>query len=215
MSFQRTAATSGFILVILLVINGVLLGNVPLAGDDIDEIEDYVTNDVGLHKTALFIGVIVLPFAIAFFAGVFHLLKNSDQERNETWAAAALASAILVAASAGIGDTLYAALIFRGGDGLDPSATRALYDIQAVAYASVGIALTALALSVAIPTLMHGILPSWYGILGLVIAALGVLSTFGMVLDSNTGSFLGGTAFVSFGVWALVTSVLMYRQERV
>ena len=168
MSFSRIAGFSGVLFVVLLMFNAALIGDQPLSGDSIDEVRDYISDKEGLHKTGVFLGIALLPFAIVFFAGVANKLRASDREHREAWAIAAIASAIFIGAAAGVGATLAATLLFRGGEDLSDSTIRALSDAQIIAYSSTGIAVSALALSVAIPTFMHKVWPVWHAALGAV-----------------------------------------------
>ena len=213
MSFTRIAGASGLVFVVLLVLNGALLGDQPMAGDDIEEVRDYVAQDEGLHKTAWFLGAILLPFAVLFFSGVVTKLRASDREHNEGWAIAALAGAIFIGASAGSGDVMVATLFFRGSEGLDDSTLRALWDASIIAYASIGAGLAALAAAVAVPTLQRQVWPTWYGLLGLVAAVLGVLALIGAIADSNGGSVFALIGFATLVVWSLITSLLLLRED--
>jgi hypothetical protein len=209
MSFRRLTGISGIIFIVLLVVGGALLGDQPLAGDDIDEVRDYLADDVNLHKTAFVLGLIVLPFAVMFFAGLFTKLRDSDRAHDEGWAIAAVLGAVLLGASAGIGDTIFGTLLFRGGDGLDDPTLRALWDAQIIAYSSTGIALTALAVPVAVAVLRHKFWPAWYGLLSGLAAVAGALGVIGTVSDTNGGSIFGFIGFIGLAVWTLATSGLL------
>lgn len=207
MSFQRIAGIAGIVFVALLVVNGVMLGDQPYVNDSIADVRSYVGSDESMHKTGLFIGMLVLPFAVLFFAGLVARLRASDIAHAEGWSVVTLLGAVLFGASAGVGDVLYATTVFRGGEGLDDATLRVLWDGQNIAYASMGIALTALALGVAVPVLERGLWPFWYGLLTLVAAALGVVTLIGVISDTSSAWLFIG--FITFGVWTLVTGVLM------
>ena len=209
MSFSRMAGVSGIAFLILIILNAVLLGDQPFSGDDVDEVRDYIEGDEGLHKTAMFLGIVLLPFAILFFAGVANRLRASDREHGEAWAIAAIASAIFIGAAAGIGDALISTLIFRGGEGLSDSTIRAIWDAQTIAYSSTGIAVTGLTLSVAIPTVLHRVWPLWHAALGAIAAVLGVLAIISIVSATTGGNIFGLIGFVGLLVWVLATSVLL------
>lgn len=196
----------------LLIVNGALLGDQPLSGDSIDEVRQYISDDEGLRKTAVFIGIALGPFAIVFFAGVANKLRASDREHGEGWAIAAIASGILIGAAAGVGDTLTATLVFRGGEDLSASTIRAIWDAKTIAYASTGIGATALVLSVAIPTFMHKVWPVWYAALGALVAVLGVLALISVVSATNGSNLFGFIGFIALLVWMLVTSILLLRE---
>ena len=211
MSFRRLAAYGGIGAVVLLVLNIILLGNQPLATDSIEEIVDYLRKDIKAHKLGFIFGLAVVPFFALFLAGVVTEMRATDREHNEGWAIVTLSGGILLAAAAGVGEALLGALFFRGGSGLDPAIVRALYDAQAVAFASTGVAMTALVGGVAASTLLHRREPAWYGWLSALVAALGILTLVG-IMSRTTGVYvLVIPSFFGLIVWTLVTSVLMLR----
>jgi hypothetical protein len=212
MGFNRIAGYAGIVFIVLMVINVVLSGSSPMPGDSITELRDYVSGDIGMHKAGLFASILVLPPAALVFAAVIAKVRISDAANGESWSTVALFGAVLIGASAGIGDVLTGTALYRGGDGLDDSTLRALWDGQLIAYSASGIALTALAGSVAVPTLQRGIWPRWYGLLGVVVAVLGVLGLISVVEDSNGGSVFGLLSFIGLAIWMVSTSVLLIRE---
>ena len=211
MSFNRIAAIGGIIGVVLLILNGVLLGNQPALDVSIEEVRQYIGEDAAMHRTAMVFGIATLPFYAVFFSGVAMRLRDSDREHGEGWAIVAIVGAILLFATAAIGDTMAVVLFLRGGDGLDDSAVRALYDTWLVSYGSIGVAVAALTGSVAIATLRHRIWPTWYGWLAALVAIIGFISV-GGVAWTSTALVLVFAVFIGILVWTLVTSVLMYRE---
>ncbi len=207
MSFQRIAGIAGLVFVALMVVNGVLLGDQPVADDGIGAVRSYVSSDESMHKTGIFIGMLILPFAVLFFAGLVARLRESDLAHAEGWGTVTLLGAVLMGATAGLGGVLSATAVFRGGEGLDDATLRALWDGQLVAFASMGIALTILAVGVAVPVLERGLWPMWFGLLSLVVAVLGVVTLIGTISDTNSAyMYIGG---ISMAVWTLVASILL------
>ena len=114
MSFTRTAAIAGIVLVILLIVNAVLLGNPPMIDEDTEEIQKYLKGNGDMHKIGALVGFAVLPLFAVFLAGIVRPIRASDQEHDEGWAVVVLAGAIVLAAVATMGGVLQAALFFRG-----------------------------------------------------------------------------------------------------
>ncbi len=213
MSFNRIAAIGGFITVALLILNGALLGSQPTLDDPIEDVVRYIGDDLTMHRLAMAFGILSLPFIIVFMAGIVSKLRDGDRELNEAWGIAALAGAILTGATAAIGDTFAVMLFLRGGDGLDDSTVRVIYDGVAVAYGSMGISIAALTGSVAVATIKRKFWPDWYGWLSALAAVIGFISVGGIFLTSFAGLLLGFAPFVALLVWTLATSVLMYREN--
>ena len=207
MSFQRLAGIAGVVFVALMVLNGALLGDQPVADDSIGQVRSYVSADEGMHKTGFFIGLLVLPVAVLFFAGLVTRIRESDLAHGEGWSVVTLLGAVLLGAAGGVGDVLYGLTIYRGGDGLDDSTLRAFWDGQGIAYATMGAALTALAVGVAVPVLERGIWPVWYGLLSVLVAVLGIATLVGAVSDTSSAWVFVG--FLAMAVWTLVTGIVL------
>ena len=212
MSFNRIGAFGGFIGIVLIVVNVALLGIQPTLDDPIEDVVQYLGEDQGIHRLSVVLGVLSLPFIVVFFAAMVAKLRVPDRERNEAWAIALLGAAILIAATAGIGDTLTGILFLRGGEGLDDSTVRALYDGLYIAYASTGIAVAAATGIVAIAASQREFWPPWYGWLSALVAAIGFISVGGVMWTSTTGLVLGSAVFPAFGVWIVASSILLYRE---
>jgi hypothetical protein len=213
MSFRRLAGLAGFVFVLLIVVNGALLGSQPSADAQVQKLVEYISEDTTIHKLAAVVGQLVLIPAILFFAGLLIPFRASDRDNDEGWAWAIVFGAIALAGTVAIGDAVFLGLIFRGGGGgLDNATVRGLWDVQYVAYASSGVAVAVVAASVAVPVLMHRLQPPWYGFLSLLVAVLGLISVAGAVLTSTLGQVLGFVGVLAFVIWVLASSVLMYQE---
>ncbi len=213
MSFSRVAAIGGFIATVLIILSVGLLGDAPTLDDPIEDVMEYISDDADMHRASLILGVLLLPFAVVFFAGIVSKVRDSDREHGEAWAIAALAGAIFIGATATVGDILTGVLFLRAGDGLDESTVRAVYDGAAIAYASTGIAVAALTGTVAVSAIRHRFWPEWYGWLSALAAAIGFVSVAGVAWTSTTGLVLVTAPLPALGVWMLATSVLLYRDD--
>jgi hypothetical protein len=211
MSFNRVAAVGGFIAIVLIVLSVALTGSQPTLDDPIEDVMEYLNNDADMHRASLVFSVLDLPFFALFLAGVASKLRDSDREHGEAWAIVAIAGGILIGAAAGTGEVLMGALFLRGGDGLDASVVRVLFDGAVIAYVSAGVAIAALTGSVAASAIRHRFWPEWYGWLSALVAAVGFASVAGVVWTSTTGFAVGAIALPTLAIWTLTTSVLMYR----
>lgn len=212
MAFARVAGVGGMSFVVLLIVGAVLLGDQPLRDESVEGIQRYLGEDQGLHRASMVVGFLSLPFFAVFLGGLTAQLRASDSEHGEGWAASALAGGILMFGIAMIGDTMAVVLFLRGGEGLDASTLRALWDAVFVVHGLVGVAAAALAGSVAVPVLRHRLWPAWYGWLAALVAVVGFVSVFGMAWTSSAGDVVGFSGFIGLLVWTLVTSVLLYRR---
>lgn len=189
-----------------------MLGLWPLFDEEARGIGNDVM-DVRRHETALTFGITVIPFFAVFLGGLLRPIRASDQEHGDGWAVVVLTGAILVVATAMIGNALSAVLVFRSGEGLDPPIARALWDGQLMAFALTGTAMTTMTAGVAIPGLKYNLQARWLGWLGLLAAVLGVLSLISLVNASDGASLFGWAGLIGFLVWALATSIMMLRED--
>ncbi len=208
MDFKRLAGWAGLLVVVLFVLNIVLSGSFPTSDDPTSEIGSYISEDVNMHKAALLVGVIAaIPIAL-FLAGFLIPFWKSDREYNEGVAILIVLGFIFLAAGVVAGQAILGALILRGGEELDSSTVRALWDAQTVAFTSGFIGLTVLAGGAAMGILRRGVTAAWLGWLSVLVAALGLTGLFGMLSGSGIAN-ISFAAFVAFVVWVAAASVEM------
>ena len=211
MSFSRVAAVSGFIAVVLTIVSVALVGDRPGPGDPVAQVVEYLNEDAGMHRASTLFGALIVPFFMVFVAGIVSKVRDNDRKRGEAWAISALAGSVLMAAALGTGDILTGVLFLRGGDGLDESSIRAIYDTAYVAYSSAGVAVALFTGSVAVAAIRYRFFPAWYGWLSALVAVLGFVSVAGVQWASDTGEVVGTLPLPGLLVFMLATSVLMYR----
>jgi hypothetical protein len=205
MSFNRVAAAGGFIAVVLMILSVVLTGDGPTLDDPVEDVMAYFNDDADMHRASLVFSVLILPFFTVFLAGVASKLRDSDREHGEAWAIVAIAGGILIGAAVGTGDILMGALFLRGGDGLDASVVRVIFDGAVIAYVSAGVAIAALTGSVAASAVRHRFWPEWYGWLSALAAAIGFASVAGVVWTSTTGFVVGSIALPALAIWTFAS----------
>jgi hypothetical protein len=211
MSFMRVAAVSGFVFVALVFANVVLLGSPPLPGAAAADVREYVEVDGALHKAAVLALASALPFAMVFFAGVLGLLRASDHAHDEAWGPAVFGCGLLTGASALVGNGLFGLLVFRGGRGLDDASLQLLKDGELVVFAAGNVLVAAAAVCLAVPTFVHHVLPTWHGVLGILVACAGVVGTFALVTATDAAGLLELVAKAGLAVWVLATSAMLLR----
>lgn len=207
MSFRKLGGAAGLVFVALIVANVILLGDQPTADESVRKIRDYLSGDTARHDTALVVGFFALAAAVVFFAGLYHHLRPSDRAHDENWSMAMVLAAVLLGATATLGDVVVGTAMLHEGR-ISAGALRALWDFQYVAYTATGLAMAVLVLSVAVPVLRHRIWPAWYGWISVLVAAIGVAAAFGVVAPDHWISYPGFPALV---VWVLITSILLLR----
>ncbi len=208
MDFKRLAGWAGLLVVVLFVLNIVLSGSFPTSDDPTSEIGSYISLNVNMHKAALLVGVIIaIPIAL-FLAGFLMPFWKSDREHNEGVAIVILIGFIFLAAAVAAGEAILGALILRGGEELDISTVRGLWDAQTVAFASSNIGVTVLAGGAAMGILRRGVMATWLGWLSALVAVLGLTGLFGMLSGSGIAN-ISIVGFIALPVWIAAASYEM------
>lgn len=206
----RVGGVLGIAFLVMFAIGAIISGAVPEYDDDIADIRAFFEEDgdrflLGDWFIAVALVVIFLPFA----ATVRTVLGKADS--SGIWARTAFIGAIAFVALGGGTRLAWGTLALTGTEGLDDSTVRALMYADAYAFAAVpfGSGLFIAATSVVI--LQTAVFWRWLGIVGLVIALLGILGGL-WVVDGDRESVLGVLGILSFpltGLWILAISVLM------
>jgi hypothetical protein len=221
--WERVAAATGVLFVVLAFIGFLFAPNPPSPGDTNDEILAYFSDkETQLRWQALFFAA--GGAALLWFAGTLASLLRRRLDTAPTttgwlgdggarWPAIVIASAATAVGLYTGGTAAYTALAARAGQEIDASAGRPLYELASslitytnfpalvfVAAASLGIARTRL-------------LPDWLTWLGAAVTAVLALDGIGAVVaDSDAfgpSGAIGIIAFISFLIWVAVTSGLL------
>jgi len=208
MDFKRFAGFAGVLAVVLWVVGQLLFGSLPTAGDSIEKVGRYLAEDNTMHKWALLLGFLAaIPF-VFFLAGFLAPIFKSDREHGEAYGVVVFGGALLVGASAGLGDAASAALHLRAGDGLGAESVRGLWDLQAAGYGLAGIGFTILGAGAAMVIMRRKVMPDWVGWLAALVAVGGFFGLFGALSASGLANF-AFVPFVTFLVFLLATGIHM------
>jgi len=209
--FRRVGGVAGFVFVALIVISIVVGGSMPTAEDGAAKIRDYFATDTTAHKVVVLAGLAaVVPFFL-FLAGLLSRFRLSDEQHDEGWSAAILASGVFANVFGSLGVMMYGGLALLPGSGIDGGALRVLWNTQIVSAAMLAAGLAGLGISVGVPVLRHRVWPAWYGWLSLATAVLGVLA-FLSAVKVSAGPFAIPALLASL-VWILAGSVLLLRDS--
>jgi hypothetical protein len=211
--FSRIAGVAGLFAVIVGFAQVAFVGDTPGLGDSAAEVTAYFARDGSGHKIGVVISALLaIPIAL-FFVGVYRLLIAAERTHESGWAPLFLFGAIMMSATAGLSEGLFAIPVLREGAGLAPDTLRALNDGSLIARASVGVWTAVAVGGLAAATFQHRIRAQWYGWFCALVAILGVLSVIDSV-STGTGGLFGNLAFFAgFILWTVVTSILMLRDK--
>jgi len=210
--WERWAAASGVVFVVLAVVAFLFAYDSPTRGDTSEAILSYFNeNDTAIAWQAFVFGL----SAIAFIWFVGTLAATVRRAENDP---AGRLPAIIVTAgatSAGLflaGTGANLALANSAGE-IEAATARTVYEIGAGAFTITDFTAATLVLAVALAVVRTALLPVWTAYLGVTAAAILIVDAFGgIVTDSDAfgpGSVFGTIAFLVFLAWTLVTSALL------
>lgn len=201
---RRLAGTAGIVTVAVGAVTFPLTGSVPVLGDSATDVAAYFAANGGAHEAAVVIAALLaIPIAL-FMVGVYRALADSP-----FWAAAFLYGAVMMSATAGLREALYALAVRQGDTGLDPAILQVVSDGSQIAGATLGAWMAVAIGSVAVVSFRKG--SKWYAWLSAVVAAIAAVSVIDTV-NLSTGGALASLAFMGFLIWMLVSAIVMVRR---
>ncbi len=213
--WERAAAASGLVFVVLLVVASFLPGTGPPKADDsITKVLAYFTAHRGAVLWGGYLGGLALVFAL-WFLGILRTFLMRFEGGTGRLSAVAFGAGLVTGAMATVGGLTASALAFKVAGSGNHDVARALFDVSSLVggSASFGIAVWIGATSVVV--VRTGALPKWFGQAGLVIALFELVAGMSVAVDSGplaTGGAIGFIGFLLFLLWVLVASVLMMRR---
>jgi hypothetical protein len=209
--FRRIAGIAGVTAIGVGLITMPLMGSAPGLGASPEEIAAYFTSSVGPHRLNVVIGALLAIPLVLFFAGVHRALASAPGRSGAGWATVFLYGAIMMSATAGLREVLYALAVRSAAREPNPDVLAAVSDGSNIAAATLGAWLAVTVGAVAIAALRSARTPRWYvGLCG-VVAVVAVVSVLDTVL-TTTGGALAAAAFLGFIIWTLTSAVVMLRR---
>lgn len=209
--FRRLAAVAGLTAVVVGMTTFPLMGSVPKLGESTDVIGAYFAGDADPHRIAVVVGALLaIPIAV-FMAGIYRSLAVGTGRSAAGWAAVFLYGAIMMSATAGMREALYALGVRYAATSPDPGVLALVSDGSNIAGATLGVWLAVAVGAVCIAVLRTPTAPRWYaGLCGLV-AAIGVIAVIDTV-STSTGGAVADAAFGGFIVWVTTSAIVMLRR---
>jgi hypothetical protein len=214
-SFPKMAGIAGLFSVAAGMAATVVAGEPPGLGASAGELASFFARSGGTHKVGVIVpALLAIPLTL-FLVGVYRTLAAADRRAGSCWAIVYLYGAIMMSATAGLGEGLFAVAALRQGVGLSPEMLRMLNDGSQIANATVGVWMAVATGSVAVATFQHRIRPIWYGWLCALAAVLGALSVIDTVSTTTGGVFAQLAFLAGFLGWVIASSILMLRERNV
>jgi hypothetical protein len=204
----RLTALAGVVFVILIIVQGVVMGDAPTLTDSAQKIFDYFNNHQRNVKAAAGLYALAMSAVLIWVTGLFCVLRKAEGGKAGL-AVTALVGTVLTAATTVISAAIEAATALRIND-LDPSGVRVFYTLQQFIQGGVLFGLLLAVGATAAVCLRTGLFARWIGLAGVILAAASVAGAFGIAYASLQP--LAGLMLYLDTLFVLVVSVLMWRK---
>jgi hypothetical protein len=204
---ERWAASSGVLFAVLFVVGNGMTGDPPDYNASAGEVAAFLTDKHAELTVQTIVGgalIVIFLWFLASFAGYF---RQAGERRLATVMYGAGVAGIAIAA---IGDAVTIA-VTQLLPVLDEGSVQALWGVTFFIYLRLFWPLCALALATGIATWRSRAMPQWYAGLSLLAAVVFFLGGISIRMNgffSPEGAPLW-MAFIGFGVWVLVSSILL------
>lgn len=208
--WQRYGFLAGVVFVVLVLAATFVPGTPPVRDASTDDIvKFFVDNDSGIRLAAILFG-----FALIFglwWLGSFWRVISRLEANGPRLAFIAAAAFIASGAVAGVAQAVLTVPATRGEDLIGTadfawSLAFTLYGFGVALIATQMLAFAAL-------TLRSGFLPKWMGYLALLSGLLSAGGVIGAGSDDEVISTIGFFGFLTWMLWVLLASVLLYRRK--
>ena len=211
--WERLAAATGIVFVVLSVIALVAGGQAPRPDDPDQEIVSYfVDNRSGLLFQAYLFGLASI-FFLWFVGSLRSHLRRAEGETGRL-SAVAFGGGVATVATFFLGTSLSAALAFRVAQ-TDPGVAVALFHVGSQAFTLSSFTAVVLVAAASVVIIRTGALPSWLGWLGGLLSLAFLVSGFAVFVESGPLASGGAYGYIVFGVfflWVLLASMLLVQR---
>ncbi len=207
--WEKLAALGGVVFVVLNVVGTIAQGAPPAAGDTNDEVLAWFADNESGIKIAAFLGALSIIGLVWWFGSLWRRMSRAEQgnHRLSIVALVGLAgSATLFAASTAVLATIAIQVDEVGADG-----ARFFYVLSMVLLAMASAFVVTHLAAVNALSLRTALLPKWVTWLGLVSAAVFLVSTLGSTTDADAIVVFGFIGFITWAIWLLAVAVHMWR----
>ena len=207
---ERSLALAGVVGVVLLAVSALIQGSLPKPDDSVAKIAKFLVDKVDEIRWAGFIGALGSIVLLGWLGAVWRLMRRAEGGE-PMFAVVATGGAVFAIAVVNVSAVLLSVMAIVGPQALGASQTRTLYLFtnNLIALGAMGLGLFTGAFATVI--IRSGVLPRVLGWIGALIALVFLATGGGVASTRDVFFYLSFVGFVTFSLWALVVSVLMYR----
>ncbi len=208
-TWERYGALGGVWFVVLVVIGGIAAGAPPSRTDPAADIAKHYADHADGLQLGAFLGALGIIGLVWWFGTLWRAMTNAEAGTPRV-AVIALIGLVL----SGIGATLSFTIDAGAAAAIDVlgEGSAVFFQISNISFGFSAMGDVVLATAVGGLILRTGFLPKWVGYLsyGVVILSLGAMIS--IASDNDVFSFFGLLAAVLWGIWIIVTGVLLYQK---
>ena len=209
-TWERYGALGGIWFLVLGVIGSLLAGTPPGRTDSADEIAVwFLDNDTNIQIGAFLTGIGVIGLAW-WFGSLWQAMVRAEDGSLRV-AVIALAGFSMSGAMAMGGFAVNAAT--ASGIELVGTGSAFFFGLSSVLYGFAAIGTAIMVLAVSGLVWRTGFLPKWIAEIGVIIAALEIVSALGVATDANFFGLVGFIAFVAWAIWNAIVGWLLYQGQ--
>jgi hypothetical protein len=207
---ERSLALAGIVGVVLLAASALIQGSLPKPDDSAAKIAKFLVDKVDEIRWAGFVGALGSIVLLGWLGAVWRLLRRAEGGE-PMFAVVATVGAVVAVAVINVSAVLLSVMAIVGPQALGASQTRTLYLLtnNLIAFGAMGLALFTGAFAMVI--IRSGVLPRVVGWIGALIALVFLATGGGIASTRDVFFYLSFIGFVTFTLWTLAVSVLMYR----
>ena len=212
--WEKLAAATGIVFVVLVVVGSFIAGQPPKAGDPIKKITAFAVDNRSALLLGDYLSAVGVVFALWFFGSLRSYLRSAEGGTGRLSAVAfgggLLAGGIALAANA-VGN----ALVVRVTNSSDPGVVGAFFDLSGALFGIIWFPVAAAAEATGIVAVRTGAFPRWFGwasiglALPLLIAGIGSSTSAGPLAQ---GGIVQTIALMLFALWVLAASILLIQR---
>ena len=209
--WERWSALGGILFVVLIVVSAFMPGTPPKPSDSAAKIAKFFGDNGDAIRWAALVGAVGTIGLFWFLGGVWRVLRRAEGG-DPRLTVVAVAGAIFAAVMGAVGSITLSAVGIAGVSGSGGASGTKFFFVLATNLGvgtAIGIAVFLGAFSAVI--LHTGVFPKVLGWFGALLALVAVAATASVSSTRDVFVVLGFVAFLGFGLWVLIISVMMLR----
>ena len=207
--WERFAAIGGVLFVVLNIVGTAATGEPPAPDDSPEKITDWFSDHSGAIKLSQFLGVLSVVALLFWFGSLWRKMSAAEGGRHRLSIVAAL-GLVFGGAMFMVGNAMLSATAMRLDDA--GGGATIFYTLSTVLLSTAGGGVFTFLAATSFLALRTKMLPAWMAFVGLLSAALFLVSTIGSASDSSAFMIFGLLGFITWCIWLLAVSFELWKR---